>query len=753
MSAPVNSRDVLLQTTTPRFTNSGGTAGQDGLSSATVFIYQSNNSGVPPALPSVNATYTFNPPGLTGLNNGWSFTPPAASAGKYRFISRAVAASTSSTDVLASLDWSAAQLLAQDGADGTNGRDGSASFYPPLTDTGWTSGPGTTSIVAVSDGPSGATSRRTGAGQQVYLQHANLYTIDRSRIYRVRFYARASAAATGSLYFDLRQYLASGADTGAAGNYGRSPYKPGARAAADTRNWTLIDYTWSAADWQTGAMQVRPDFLLNYLEGGAVPAGYWEIQDFQMVDVTDVVAAQSAAETYALAQANLAKVTAQAYADGVVDAEEARAIADATAKAEAARVAAVNAAAADATAKASAAQTAAQNYAAAQANLADVSARAYADGVVDAEEARAISDAAAKAEAARVAAVNAAAADATAKANVAATTANWPNIVSKPTDAEIYNNQDSIIRAPGGALLVTTTELHTGCIKIRLPQWGTDTMLRFAVDIYEYVPNMSCTLEIAGYTYGAGLWYNVSAVVVGGSTGVEYPVRFGNDGTKCCVYIGDANTPWMYPQVRVRDVLAGYVNYSKAQWESGWQISISNLGAQNVSANCAILDTLPGSNWSKIPPTNGRPENNATVGAPAGTNVGSTPATTVEANAASGAAAGAALANPPVLNNVSPIDASITYGGGLKTIAVVTPTTSGGSGPFSYSYVFTYGDSGDIGVNLIKSSSGGNTDNVLTLKGYASGPGLVTTGTLSVTSRDTKGQLAIKVVDISVDSI
>ncbi|NCB68479.1 MAG: hypothetical protein EOM47_06485 [Bacteroidia bacterium] len=73
--------------------------------------------------------------------------------------------------------------------------------------------------------------------------------------------------------------------------------------------------------------------------------------------------------------------------------------------------------AADATAKANAAQTAAQNYALAKAQLAEVTAKAHADGIVDAEEARAIADATAKAEAARVAAVNAAAVDATSKVN------------------------------------------------------------------------------------------------------------------------------------------------------------------------------------------------------------------------------------------------------------------------------------------------------------------------------------------------
>ena len=67
----------------------------------------------------------------------------------------------------------------------------------------------------------------------------------------------------------------------------------------------------------------------------------------------------AAAAVDAQARATLARVTAEAYADGIVTAEESRAIADATTKANAAQSAAIAAAAADATAKANAAQAAA----------------------------------------------------------------------------------------------------------------------------------------------------------------------------------------------------------------------------------------------------------------------------------------------------------------------------------------------------------------------------------------------------------
>jgi hypothetical protein len=66
----------------------------------------------------------------------------------------------------------------------------------------------------------------------------------------------------------------------------------------------------------------------------------------------------------------------------------------------------------------------------AKADLAVVTANAYADGKVTAEEQRAILDATNKASAAETAAKNAAALDATTKANAAALTANWSGVVN-----------------------------------------------------------------------------------------------------------------------------------------------------------------------------------------------------------------------------------------------------------------------------------------------------------------------------------
>lgn len=188
--------------------------------------------------------------------------------------------------------------------------------------------------------------------------------------------------------------------------------------------------------------------------------------------------------------------------------------------------------------------------------------------------------------------------------------------VSSGSGLSVANNTDSVIRAPGGGVYVTNTPTMTGRLKITLPQSWTNTMMRFTVEIYEFSTGYMCTLEIGGYNYApVTSWHNVTARVIGGSN-VEYPVYFGHDGTKCCIWIGAAtNETWSYPQVRIRDFFAGYSNYARTQWESGWAISFdqtaiaSGTGANQYSAS--VTDTLPGANWAKISGTN-KPADGAT---------------------------------------------------------------------------------------------------------------------------------------------
>jgi hypothetical protein len=296
----------------------------------------------------------------------------------------------------------------------------------------------------------------------------------------------------------------------------------------------------------------------------------------------------------------------------------------------------------------------------------------------------------------------------------------------------VANNVDSVIRAPAGALYVTSAGTITGAIKIRLPQLFTDTMMRFTVEIYEYNAGFMCTLEIGGYNYDTDdSWYNVSARVIG-SSNVEYPVYFGHDGTKCCVWIGVYNEQWSYPQVRVRDFFAGYSNYSRTMWQSGWQISFdttqitSGTGSNQYSA--VVTDTYPAADWSK---TARRPSNLSSLN---GTESIQNTQITIDGN---GAVQGIATANngTTVANNQISVNASgqLAGVGGTLTTVANTQISIDGSG----------------NVQGINSSSNGTS----VANNVASRINLPVGGTYTTTTQTLNGALKVRLpARVNVDS-
>jgi hypothetical protein len=167
------------------------------------------------------------------------------------------------------------------------------------------------SIVTVSDGPVGINALRLVGAGGAYPNQGNYVPIDRTRNYRVRFWAKPSSDAAGLLYFSLQQFLDSSGTVGPV-NGGRSPYKPSGQNRAqhlatygDT--WGLYNFVWTSADWQSGVKFVRPDFLDNY--PGA--AGYWDVQGFSFTDVTETEEVSAAVQTLASTTAGPNGTTAQ----------------------------------------------------------------------------------------------------------------------------------------------------------------------------------------------------------------------------------------------------------------------------------------------------------------------------------------------------------------------------------------------------------------------------------------------------------
>lgn len=125
-SSAVNDSIAANEWSTPVVLAQNGT---QGLSVATVYIYQRTTTTGAPSLPSVTATYTFSNSNLANLNNGWSPAIPAA-GGAYLWVSTATAASTTGTDDILSTEWASASILAQNGSAGVTGAStGVANLY------------------------------------------------------------------------------------------------------------------------------------------------------------------------------------------------------------------------------------------------------------------------------------------------------------------------------------------------------------------------------------------------------------------------------------------------------------------------------------------------------------------------------------------------------------------------------------------------------------------------------------------------
>ena len=140
-------------------------------------------------------------------------------------------------------------------------------------------------------------------------------------------------------------------------------------------------------------------------------------------------------------------------------------------------------------------------------------------------------------------------------------------------------NSTSIAFPQGGINQIGTTV--SGYLKITLPNSWSNTMLKFDIDVFDYATNQSCRIEVAGYTYiNTPAWLSTSATTISSNTNINYTIRFGHDGDKCAIYIGESNTSWAYPSIQITHVNASFFNSEYEDWDDGWDISVVNdLGA------------------------------------------------------------------------------------------------------------------------------------------------------------------------------
>ena len=129
---------------------------------------------------------------------------------------------------------------------------------------------------------------------------------------------------------------------------------------------------------------------------------------------------------------------------------------------------------------------------------------------------------------------------------------------------------------PHGGDYYTQTSTKTGYLKIVLPITSNlDDMIKFTVDIYLYGNDTALTAHFGGYVTGSLAWGNTTATIMSGKASLNYTVRFGNDGTNFCVYIGESNTTWSYPQVVIRNFFAGYGAVTGNDYLNEWAIDFT----------------------------------------------------------------------------------------------------------------------------------------------------------------------------------
>lgn len=129
------------------------------------------------------------------------------------------------------------------------------------------------------------------------------------------------------------------------------------------------------------------------------------------------------------------------------------------------------------------------------------------------------------------------------------------------------------LQYPKGASFQNRTNTVVGAIQISLPVMRTSTMMQMEVAFFDFTRHESFTLIISGYNYSAG-WMNVTATINGSSVNREFKVRFGNDGTKDVIIIGEVDSTWSYPAVAINEVLLSYGNISISTWYQGWDIKL-----------------------------------------------------------------------------------------------------------------------------------------------------------------------------------
>jgi hypothetical protein len=148
---------------------------------------------------------------------------------------------------------------------------------------------------------------------------------------------------------------------------------------------------------------------------------------------------------------------------------------------------------------------------------------------------------------------------------------NWSASPVLTSHSQLISGSSGLTKLTNIASYTVNNNTGTGTIKITLPVSWTNTMIRMRIAGYAYDASGAYEIHLGGYNYSTTLaWTNTSAVILGDCPFTS--IRFGHDGTYCCILLGTTSTVLSYPKITIEEVELGHSGIS-ASWVSGWTIT------------------------------------------------------------------------------------------------------------------------------------------------------------------------------------
>ena len=156
---------------------------------------------------------------------------------------------------------------------------------------------------------------------------------------------------------------------------------------------------------------------------------------------------------------------------------------------------------------------------------------------------------------------------------------------SKALYSDIGTSGSYIAKPWGGDFLGSNGSTQTGAIKVILPTTtGEDDMIKFTIDVYQYATNKSFSVDVGCYVYqapGGTTLTNCTAIVNAKLANQNWTVRFGDDGTNHCIWIGELTTVWTYPQIICRDFYGGFLTQTE-DYLLEWDVTFESTAFEDV---------------------------------------------------------------------------------------------------------------------------------------------------------------------------